>query len=346
MTESPAGPARHPKSDYIVAVLIAAVISVIAVTGSVWASEPSVTVIVDGDEYAFRSGAGDVAALLAEAGVEYSDSDLVTPAPDVPIADGLTVTVRHSVPVVLELADRVLELDVVGSTVGDALTAAGLDPTAGLTVEPPIDTGLTAGMTISASDVFVRVVREEADIDFDTHTIDAPDEPVGVTDVRTKGVPGRVVRVYRITVADGVEGERVLTAERVLRGPVAQVVAIGTKRVERQVTVSRGTNQRAPRSEPERPTSGREMVMESSAYVPGVGCGYTTASGAQAGRGVVAVDPSVIPLGTKLYIPGYGYAVAADTGGAIKGSRIDLCFESLDEALSWGRRAVTVTIVE
>ena len=63
-------------------------------------------------------------------------------------------------------------------------------------------------------------------------------------------------------------------------------------------------------------------------------------------RGVVAVDPSVIPLGTRLYIPGYGMAVAADTGGAIVGDRIDLCMESYGEAMDFGRRTIKVYILE
>jgi 3D (Asp-Asp-Asp) domain-containing protein len=68
-----------------------------------------------------------------------------------------------------------------------------------------------------------------------------------------------------------------------------------------------------------------------------------TASGLPAGPGVVAVDPSVIPLGTRLSIPGYGEAVAADTGGAVQGLTIDLWFPTLADALAWGRRTVTIT---
>jgi len=70
----------------------------------------------------------------------------------------------------------------------------------------------------------------------------------------------------------------------------------------------------------------------------------TTATGLPTARGVVAVDPSVIPLGTKLSIPGYGEGVAADTGGAVRGNVIDLWFPSLTEALAWGRRTVTITL--
>lgn len=67
-----------------------------------------------------------------------------------------------------------------------------------------------------------------------------------------------------------------------------------------------------------------------------------TAVGRRAGFGIVAVDPRVIPLGTRLYIPGYGLAIAGDTGGDIVGHRIDLGFDSLHDAMLFGRRAVTV----
>ena len=70
----------------------------------------------------------------------------------------------------------------------------------------------------------------------------------------------------------------------------------------------------------------------------------TTATGAPTGWGVVAVDPSVIPLGTRMEIPGYGSGVAADTGGAIQGATIDLWFPTVAQARLWGRRTVTITL--
>jgi 3D (Asp-Asp-Asp) domain-containing protein/peptidoglycan hydrolase CwlO-like protein len=70
----------------------------------------------------------------------------------------------------------------------------------------------------------------------------------------------------------------------------------------------------------------------------------TTASGRPVGWGAVAVDPSVIPLGSRLNVPGYGVGVAADTGGSIKGARIDLWFPTLAEARAWGTRVVTITV--
>jgi 3D (Asp-Asp-Asp) domain-containing protein len=69
-----------------------------------------------------------------------------------------------------------------------------------------------------------------------------------------------------------------------------------------------------------------------------------TATGVPVGYGIVAVDPNVIPLGTRMSVPGYGEAVAADTGGAITGARIDLWFPTTAEALAWGTRTVTITL--
>ncbi|MDQ5820086.1 MAG: 3D domain-containing protein, partial [Actinomycetota bacterium] len=69
-----------------------------------------------------------------------------------------------------------------------------------------------------------------------------------------------------------------------------------------------------------------------------------TATGAPTGPGIVAVDPGVIPLGTRMTIPGYGEGVAADTGGAIRGATIDLWFPTVAQARAWGRRTVTITL--
>jgi cystine transport system substrate-binding protein len=88
------------------------------------------------------------------------------------------------------------------------------------------------------------------------------------------------------------------------------------------------------------PSGGRTITVSSTGYsLPG-----HTATGLPVGWGVVAVDPNVIPLGTKLTIPGYGEAVAADTGSAVRGYDIDIWFPTLAQARAWGRRTVTITL--
>ena len=93
--------------------------------------------------------------------------------------------------------------------------------------------------------------------------------------------------------------------------------------------------------------------MNATAYCPCAQCngswvGQPSTMGLRVQKGIVAVDPKFIPLGTKLYVEGYGYCIAADTGGAIKGNRIDLCYNSHSEALGsgWGHTPVKVYILE
>jgi 3D (Asp-Asp-Asp) domain-containing protein len=95
----------------------------------------------------------------------------------------------------------------------------------------------------------------------------------------------------------------------------------------------------APVSAPA-PGGGRTITVQSTGY----SLGGTTASGIPVGWGVVAVDPSVIPMGTRMTIPGYGEGVAADTGSAVHGAIIDLWFPTTAQALQWGRRTVTITL--
>jgi 3D (Asp-Asp-Asp) domain-containing protein len=132
------------------------------------------------------------------------------------------------------------------------------------------------------------------------------------------GVNGEKEVIYRVTYrTDGVELRSEVVSTRIIKKPIPEIVQVGRARM----LASRGY------------FSGRRVVlMVATTYDP-FNCGSPsshgrTRTGLMGGYGVVAVDPRFIPLGTRLYIEGYGYAVAADTGGAIKGNRIDLCIDS------------------
>ncbi|TMK69579.1 MAG: hypothetical protein E6G50_11665, partial [Actinobacteria bacterium] len=87
------------------------------------------------------------------------------------------------------------------------------------------------------------------------------------------------------------------------------------------------------------PEAGTLTVVATGYSLPG-----HTSTGMPVGWGVVAVDPSVIPLGTRMTIPGYGEGVAADVGSAVQGATIDLWFPTVGQAMAWGRRTLTVTL--
>ena len=109
--------------------------------------------------------------------------------------------------------------------------------------------------------------------------------------------------------------------------------------------------EQAAQQQSQQQASGKSMTVEATAYTANcAGCSGTTATGvnlkSNPNQRVIAVDPSVIPLGSKVYVEGYGQAVAADTGGAIKGNRIDVFVSSDSAAQDWGRRSVKITVID
>lgn len=197
-------------------------------------------------------------------------------------------------------------------------------------VTPGLDAPVEDGLKITV----VRVARKvhQRDIHIPPHTITRFDARVGRTIILDPGRPGLKRETVRVLTKDGQETERSVVESRLIRRPVPKRVVVGRS----QSLPARG---------------GLMMLMTATAYDPGPrSCGRyasgRTAIGMKAGRGVVAVDPRVIPLGTRLYIEGYGPAIAGDVGSAIRGRRIDLGFDTYREAVAFGRRVVKVYIVE
>ena len=118
----------------------------------------------------------------------------------------------------------------------------------------------------------------------------------------------------------------------------AQAIEAQARRVAVAQTVR--TEAKVPAAPVSAPSGTGTLTVTATAYT----LQGSTATGAPVGYGVVAVDPSVIPLGTRMTIPGYGEGVAADTGGAIQGAIIDLWFPTSAEAAAWGRQTVTITL--
>ncbi|GIV09144.1 MAG: hypothetical protein KatS3mg019_1235 [Fimbriimonadales bacterium] len=158
--------------------------------------------------------------------------------------------------------------------------------------------------------------------------------------LRAEGKPGEKLTVWRVYLRNGKAVRRVKVREETLEPPQPRIYEIGVHgHIASRGAVGRGSSFRTTKT----------LTMHASAYTPhrsggGTGSGYT-ASGLPAGYGLVAVDPRVIPLGTVLYVEGYGVAIAADTGRAIKGYKIDLCYATRQQALQFGRRKVRVHIL-
>lgn len=185
---------------------------------------------------------------------------------------------------------------------------------------------------IDVTRVRTKLTYEKQPIPFTVTRVDDAYLPPGKTEVRSPGKPGVLVKKFEVTTENDEEVARREVGSEVLQKPEPKLVAYGIKTDASERKAARGNGEEVVKT----------LKVEATAYTH---TGDQTASGVWPYVGGVAVDPKVIPLGSKLYIEGYGPARAVDTGGLIKGNRIDLFFDSEAEARAWGRRPVTVSVV-
>ena len=161
--------------------------------------------------------------------------------------------------------------------------------------------------------------------------------PKGTRELVSAGKNGVVERTYLVKYVEGKVTQQAVYTEKILSEPVNEVVNVG---VGGTVTAKDGTVYNY--------SYRKQMEATAYTYLPPY-TSMTTATGATLRKGIVAVDPKVIPMHTKMFITGsieYGLGVAEDTGGAIKGNIIDLAFMSYDECIQFGRRQMQVYILE
>ncbi len=288
-----------------------------------------VTLNNDGEISAVKTPGGTVADLLAREGITVRLQDEITPSLITPLSDGLEVTVLRAVPVRVQVDGREWEALTTAQSVGRVLTDAGVELNAHDLVVPGRRAPVTAGMEVGVVRVTVALDEREKNLPYGVERRPAYDMLKGETRLLVQGRPGLVRETWRVTYHDGQELDRRLEKSEVVAKPQNQVLLVGML-----TTATRGAQE----------LRFREMIRaEATAYTY---TGRNTATGLAPGPGTVAVDPRVIPLGSRLYIDGYGPGRAMDVGRSIKGNRVDVFFPTRQEAVQWGRRTVDVFILE
>ncbi len=274
-----------------------------------------------------------VGEALREAEITIYLGDKVQPSLGSPVSTGLRVFIQRSTPVSLQVDGRLLKTRTRGRTVGDALTEMGLG-LAGLDeVTPPLDNELYDNVEIRIVRVQENVEVEENIVPFET--VFRPDATllIDTQELVTGGAEGITRSRYRVRYADGVEVERVLEDEWQAQQPAQRVIAYGQRIAPQTFSAADGQVL----------TYWRKMRMYAFSYSTGTS-GVSpdapwygrTRTGDPMRFGVVAVDPNVIPLRSKVFVPGYGVGDALDTGSAIRSKRIDLGYDDSNLVI-WGR---------
>jgi uncharacterized protein YabE (DUF348 family)/3D (Asp-Asp-Asp) domain-containing protein len=310
------------------------------------AKNPSrqVTFVTSDSTQRLLTASRTVGDFLRDVGIEPSDGDFIQPPIQTPVTPGIVVYYRKSVNACLvDAGQPEKRVACTGGTVCDLLDSAGIALGPLDRVVPPQETRLTPGLHVEVTRIAAidLVTRQEI-----PPTVTYQPDPTlgrGQTEIIDPGKPGSAEETTRVYYVNGEETSRVEIGTKVLADPTTQVTRVGTRPYPQ--LVSRGGQPRPALA------TGSVMTMVATAYDPSPASCWPyssgrTATGQKATRGVCAVDPRVIPLGTKLWVEGYGYALACDTGGAIKGNRIDVCFDTPAEAARWGRKTVKVYILE
>ncbi len=272
-----------------------------------------------------------VKGILQEARVKVTPHDKVFPASGT-VLRSRTITVHDAIPVWVKTAHRRIQVWTTHYNVQAVIDAAKikLDPLD--VVRPALNAKLTASTTVNVIRRWLVTKKISETIPFSVQH--EPDSHLlkGHSQIAVQGQDGTMVKTVQYLVQNGKTIRTTVVKTQEVTPPKAEVIEYGTAD-----PISRG----GPVLQ-----FSRAISLLSTAYWPDPAWsnGYT-AMGLKAQYGVVAVDPRVIPLGTRLYIPGYGFAIAADTGSAIIGDRIDLCFDTAAQAQNWGVRPITVYIL-
>lgn len=284
--------------------------------------------IQDGSESLLvKSHARTVGDLLAEKGIALREQDKVEPGLDAVLASNMTVIITRIKPVEISADGKTTVINTTGSCVKEVLKQAGVIVNENDRVIPGLEEPCADRIQV------IRVERKEISelksLAYDIQKVADNNLYKGEQRIRQKGLNGQEKLLYEVVLEDGIEVARKLVEKVLLKKSVNEIVAVGTLQ-----TVSRGEN----------PLNFKQVIqMTATGYTH---TGNRTYTDIWPAVGIVAVDPRVIPLGTRLYVDGYGYATAMDIGSAIKGNRIDLFFDTKKEALKWGRRLVQVFILE
>lgn len=364
----------------VVAVLAAAVGALLSQTVFAQTSY----IITDGDRVTVhRSYSSDPYEVLTEAGIELEEEDTY----ETGYADGMNqITVRRMQMVTVINRGAQSVIGTYGETAGSLLARMGITPGTGDTLSCSSETQTYDGMTIELVHTETRIEEEDTVVPYPVNYYEDPDLEPDAEIVLVAGQNGLTHVKSEVTYRNGKEVSRVIVQETVKTKPVTQLVIRGVDRtIMEQPADPEPAEQAAPaassgtasgssssgssssggsRYDGSAETSGNVIMTssgESYTYVDVMTCSATaytcegyvghTYSGTLARVGAIAVDPTVIPLGTKMYVVSndgqyvYGYCVAEDIGGGIKGNKIDLYFDTYAECWDFGVRMCTVYIL-
>lgn len=328
----------------------------------------------DGLTVSVRTHSGTVADLLMEYNIVLGEGDVVYPELADPVKGGGEVLVRRAVSVSVSADGQTHRVSLLNGTVGKALYLAGVKVDADDIVTPALTESVTSGMEITVNRVQINTEVEQRRLKYRVTYQDDDELYIGTEKMVKQGSEGVKEVTLRVVTVDGVETERTVVSEEVIEPAQNRIMAQGTKPTptptpkptpkptatpKKSASPTRTaaktaspTKTSTPKSTPDPNKKQASDVTDNTITVDGKTYTYSktmtvmitaythtgrkTSTGVWPKIGTVAVDKNVIPYGTKMYIPGYGFGVAQDTG--VSGNHIDVFFDTEAECRQFGRK--------
>ena len=335
------------KANKKVALIVSAAIVTVTCCSFAYAAPNNVT-ITDTESAPVQIKTTDtkVGQILSKQGIILNEGDRVNYALNDEVGDNAVISIVRAINVNIVYLGETRTCVTAETSVAEILAEQGIAVNSDYEIYPPLSSNVSDGDTITvvAHDKHNITVQEE--VAYSTTEVEDSSLAPGERVVVQEGKNGINEYVYEINYQDGVEVERNLVSENTLSEPVEEIVNYGPESVWQLGVIPASA-----------PTNYKSVeVFTATAYDAspmdnGKWAGKTS-TGMPLTYGVIAVDPSVIPYGTKMYIESvdgsyvYGYAIAGDCGGAIKGKKVDLFFSSRSMCYEFGRRPVRIYFLD
>lgn len=308
-------------------------------------------VITDGEQVkVYTTYATNPASVLDKAGFELGEEDIYTTQP----GDGVSeITVQRVQTITINYCGEPRQVSSYGETLDVLLNRLGI-PTGGeYSVSAPLDSTTYDGLEFSVDSVIHMEQTYTEDIPYEVIECQDPTMAVGERKVVVKGVTGQLTKTADVTYVNSVEGQHNILSETVTQQPVNEIVSVGTGTAIGNSKMPAIGNGVIVTADGEVLTYSRKEEFRTTAYSHlDSGCDMITATGTTVRVGSVAVDPKLVPYGTRMFIISndgsyvYGIATAEDCGGGIKGNQLDLYMPTRAECFEYGKKKCTVYFLD
>jgi uncharacterized protein YabE (DUF348 family)/3D (Asp-Asp-Asp) domain-containing protein len=328
------------------AILIVPAMFTIVLFVGTYTKMKTIFVVIDGKKSEIVTFKDTVEEVLKDNNILLDPKDKIQPSLKAELSKNDTINIKRAVNICVLVDGKNINLKSSEENVDLMLKSEGISLNSEDTVKPGRQTALYEGLKVEITRVETKTFVESFPINY--KTIVKKDNNMLSTQKKVvrEGRKGeKQVTVY-VTYENGKEVSRKIIKEEISKKPIDKIVAQGT------ISKPKVTMARAPIASRGNLAFLKVFKAKATAYHAFRGVGKTyTSSGKKAvrnpeGYSTIAVDPKVIPMGTKLYVDGYGFAIAADTGSAIKGNKIDVFFNSYKEACNWGVKYVDVYVLK